>query len=44
MLSNPNHKSTTEEDEFVANITEEKIIDVDYDEIIPTNANNENDN
>lgn len=44
MLSNPNHKSTTEEDEFVANITEEKIIDVDYDEIIPTKANNENDN
>ena len=35
MLSNPNHKSTAEEDAFVTSITEGTIIDVDYSEIIP---------
>lgn len=35
MLSNPNHKSSAEEDEFVTNITKGTAIDVDYDEIIP---------
>ena len=35
MLSNPNHKSTAEEDEFVTSITEGTVIDVDYSEIIP---------
>lgn len=34
MLSNPDHASSTEEDEFVADISEEKIIDVEFDEII----------
>lgn len=34
MLSNPNHKSTAEEDAFVTSITEGTIIDVDYNEII----------
>lgn len=34
MLSNPNHKSTTEEDEFVAAINEEIIIDTDYEDVI----------
>jgi len=35
MLSNPNHKSTAEEDAFVTSITEGTVIDVDYSEIIP---------
>ena len=34
MLSNPNHKSTAEEDAFVTSITEGTVIDVDYSEII----------
>lgn len=40
MLSNPNHKSTAEEDEFVTSITEGTIIDVDYSEIIPDDDEN----
>ncbi|MCR4758933.1 MAG: hypothetical protein K5705_01450 [Oscillospiraceae bacterium] len=35
MLSNPNHKSSKEEDEFVTSINEGTILDVNYDEIIP---------
>ncbi|MGB4091500.1 MAG: hypothetical protein WBK46_06105 [Ruminococcus flavefaciens] len=35
MLSNPNHKSTAEEDKFVTSIIEGTVIDVDYEEIIP---------
>lgn len=35
MLSNPNHKSSEEENEFVTGITKGTVIDVDYDEIIP---------
>lgn len=35
MFSNPNHKSTAEEDAFVTSITEGTVIDVDYNEIIP---------
>ncbi len=34
MLSNPNHKSTTEEDEFVDSITNGTVIEVDIDDII----------
>ena len=34
MLSNPNHKSTIEEDKFVTGITQGTVIDIDYDEII----------
>ena len=41
MLSNPNHKSTAEEDEFVTSITEGTIIDVDYSEIIPDDENDD---
>lgn len=33
MLSNPNHKSTDEENDFVTNITNETIIDVEYNDI-----------
>lgn len=33
MLSNPNHKPTDEENEFVTSITNETVIDVDYKEI-----------
>ncbi len=33
MLSNPNHKSSAEEDKFVTSITEGTVIDVDYSEI-----------
>ncbi len=35
MLSNPDHKSSAEEDEFLKSINEETIIDVDYNEIDP---------
>lgn len=35
LLSNPNHKSTKEEDEYYSSINEGTIIDVDYEEIIP---------
>lgn len=41
MLSNPNHKSTAEEDAFVTSITEGTVIDVEYDEIIPDDEINE---
>ena len=41
MLSNPNHKSSAEEDEFVKSITKGTVIDVDYDEIIPTDEDND---
>jgi hypothetical protein len=41
MLSNPKHKSSSEEDEFLTSITEGTIIDVDYDEIIPNEEKNE---
>lgn len=43
MLSNPQHKSTAEEDEFVTSITEGTIIDVDYEEIIPEDTDDLND-
>lgn len=39
MLSNPNHKSTVEEDEFVAAINEGTIIDTDYEEAIAAEEN-----
>ena len=35
LLSNPQHKSTKEEDEFVTSITEGTVIDVEFEEIIP---------
>ena len=41
MLSNPNHKSTAEEDEFVSSITEGTVIDVDYEEIIPDDGDDD---
>ena len=41
MLSNPNHKSSAEEDEFVTIITEGTIIDVYYDEITPADKDND---
>lgn len=41
VLSNPNHKSSAEEDEFVTSITKGTVIDVDYDEIIPTDEDND---
>lgn len=41
MLSNPNHKSTAEEDAFVTSITEGTVIDVDYSEIVPEDENEE---
>lgn len=41
VLSNPNHKSSAEEDEFVTSITKGTIIDVDYDEIFPTDEDND---
>lgn len=41
MLSNPNHKSSAEEDEFVTSITKGTVIDVDYDEIIPIDEDND---
>ena len=34
MLSNPNHKSSVEEDKIVTSITEGAVIDVDYNEIV----------
>lgn len=43
MLSNPNHKSTAEEDAFVTSITEGTIIDVDYNDLIPDDEDNNND-
>ena len=33
MLSNPNHKSSSKENEFVTSITKVTIIDVDFNEI-----------
>ena len=42
MLSNPNHKSTTEEDEFVTSIIDGTVIDVDYEEIIPDDGDDSN--
>lgn len=44
MLSNPNHKSTAEEDEFVTSITEGTVIDVDYNEIIPDEGDDDENN
>lgn len=41
MFSNPNHKSTAEEDEFVTSIEEGTVIDVDYNEIIPDDSNDD---
>lgn len=41
MLSNPNHKSSAEEDEFVTSITESTVIDVDYDEVISDDEDND---
>ena len=41
MLSNPNHKSTAEEDAFVTSITEGTVIDVDYNEIIPDDGDDD---
>ena len=41
VLSNPNHKSSAEEDEFVTSIIKGTVIDVDYDEIIPTDEDND---
>lgn len=40
-LSNPNHKSSAKEDEFVTSIIKGTVIDVDYDEIIPTDKDND---
>lgn len=40
-LSDPNHISTAEEDEFVSSITEETIIDVDYDELFTADEEND---
>ncbi len=34
-MSNPNHKSTAEEDAFLTSITDDTVIDVAYSEIIP---------
>lgn len=42
MLSNPNHKSSTEEDEFVASITNGTVIEVNYNEIVPTDDDESN--
>lgn len=42
MLSNPNHKSTAEEDEFVTSIIDGTVIDVDYEEIIPDDGDDSN--
>ena len=41
MLSNPNHKSSAEEDESVTIITEGTIIDIDYDDITPADEDND---
>lgn len=41
MLSNPNHKSTAEEDAFVTSIEEGTAIDVDYSEVIPDDSNSD---
>lgn len=41
MLSNPDHKSTQEEDKFVTSITQGTVIDVDYKELISDEENNE---
>ena len=41
MLSNPDHKSSEEEDMFVASIEQGTVIDVDYNEIISDEENNE---
>ena len=41
VLSNPNHKSSAKEDEFVTSIIKGTVIDVDYDEIIPTDEDND---
>lgn len=41
VLSNPNHKSSAKEDEFVTSIIKGTVIDVDYDEIIPTDKDND---
>ncbi len=35
MLSNPNHSSSPEEDEFISSINDGTVIEVDYDTIIP---------
>lgn len=43
MLSNPNHKSTKEEDEYYTSIVEGKIVDVKYEDIIPPEDNNVDD-
>ena len=43
MLSNPKHKSTKEEEEFVTSIQDGTIIDVDYQEVIPNNDCDESD-
>ena len=41
ILSNPNHQSSAEEDEFVTSIAEGIVIDVDYDKIIPVDEDND---
>lgn len=41
VLSNPNHKSSAKEDEFVTSIIKGTVIDVDYDKIIPTDEDND---
>lgn len=41
VLSNPNHKSSAKEDEFVTSIIKGTVIDVDCDEIIPTDEDND---
>ena len=40
MLSNPNHKSSDEENKFVENIIDGSVIDVDFCEIIPEDLEN----
>lgn len=41
VLSNPNHKSSAKEDEFVTGIIKGTVIDVDYDETIPADEDND---
>ncbi len=41
VLSNPNHKSSAKEDEFVTSIIKGTVIDVDYDETIPADEDND---
>lgn len=43
MLSNPNHKSTAEEDALVTSIEEGTVIDVVYTEVVPDDEDSNND-